>query len=103
MQTIAAQYDHMNTLHLYLGADAQGSDFYVRILDKDWQQVCEEKVDIDEAALPGYQEVEIDVDMEVNALYYIIVQGDQSEIQVMSVPACRSLENCIIRMHPWMA
>lgn len=36
---------------------------------------------------PGYQEVEIDVDMEVNALYYIIVQGDQSEIQVMSVPA----------------
>lgn len=87
MQTIAAQYDHMNTLHLYLGADAQGSDFYVRILDKDWQQVCEEKVDIDEAALPGYQEVEIDVDMEVNALYYIIVQGDQSEIQVMSVPA----------------
>lgn len=82
LQTITAQYDHMDTMQLYLGADSVGDSFYVRILDEQWQQVCEEKVMIDQENLPGYQDVLIDIDMEVNKMYYIILQGNDSQIYV---------------------
>lgn len=82
LQSIVAQYNHMGTMRLYLGEDSVGESFYVRILDEQWQQVCEEKAVINAAELPGYQEVLIDIDMEVNQTYYIILQGDNSEIYV---------------------
>lgn len=80
LQTIVAQYDHMDTIDVYLGEDSIGESFYLRILDEQWQQVCEEKVVIDKENLPGYQKALIDVDMEVGKMYYIILQGDESEI-----------------------
>ena len=79
-QTIVAQYDHMDTIRLYLGEGCSGEKFYVRILNDQWQQVCEEQVLIDHEKLPGYQEVMIDIDMEVNQTYFIILQGEDSEI-----------------------
>lgn len=79
-QTIVAQYDHMDTIRLYLGDGCSGEKFYVRILNDQWQQVCEELVIIDHEKLPGYQEVMIDIDMEVNQTYFIILQGEDSEI-----------------------
>lgn len=82
LQTIVAQYDHMASIQLYLGEESVGESFYVRILDEQWQQVCEEKAVINEAQLPGYQDVLIDIDMEVNKTYYIILQGEDSEIYV---------------------
>ncbi|MDE7287402.1 MAG: hypothetical protein K2N55_11260, partial [Lachnospiraceae bacterium] len=57
-----------------------GDTFYLRILDEQWQQVCEEKAVIDKEALPGFQQVMIDVDMEVGKMYYVILQGNDSEI-----------------------
>ncbi|MBD5456680.1 MAG: hypothetical protein HDR23_09510 [Lachnospiraceae bacterium] len=79
-QTIVAQYDHMDTIRLYLGDGCSGEKFYVRILNDQWQQVCEELVIIDHEKLPGYQEVMIDINMEVNQTYFIILQGEDSEI-----------------------
>lgn len=80
LQSIVAQYDHMDTISVYLGEECTGESFYLRILDEQWQQVCEEKTAINPAALPGYQEVLIDVPMEVGKLYYIILQGKDSQI-----------------------
>lgn len=82
LQTIIAQYDHMASMQLYLGEESVGESFYVRILDEQWQQVCEEKVMIRQEDLPGYRDVLIDIDMEVNQTYYIILQGKKSEIYV---------------------
>lgn len=80
LQTIVAQYDHMDTIRLYLGEESEGESFYVRILDEQWQQVCEEEVTIDHASLPGYQEALIDIDMEVNKTYFVILQGKDSRV-----------------------
>lgn len=80
LQTIVAQYDHMDTIDVYLGEDSVGESFYLRILDEQWQQVCEEKATIQPESLPGFQEVLIDIDMEVGKMYYIILQGAESEI-----------------------
>jgi len=80
LQAIAAQYDHMDAISVYLGENSEGESFYVRILDDKWQQICEEEVVIDRDNLPGYQEAMIDVDMEVNKMYYIILQGKDSRI-----------------------
>ncbi|MBP3604385.1 MAG: hypothetical protein J6J79_09605 [Lachnospiraceae bacterium] len=80
LQTIVAQYDHMDTIDLYLGEDCVGESFYLRILDEQWQQVCEEETKIDPVNLPGYQQVNIDIDMEVGKMYYIILQGKASAI-----------------------
>ena len=82
LQTIVAQYDHMDTMRVYLGENCVGESFYLRILDEEWQQVCEEEVTIDQANLPGFCDVLIDIDMEVNKMYYIILQGEESEIFV---------------------
>ncbi len=80
LQTITAQYDHMDTIRVYLGENSVGEDFYLRILDEQWQMVCEEKVIINQENLPGYQEAMIDIDMEVGKNYFVILQGDDSEI-----------------------
>lgn len=80
MQCFVAQYDHMDTIRVYLGEESEGEYFYLRLLDEQWQMVCEEKTLIDHSALPGYQEVMIDVDMEVGTMYYCILQGCDSEI-----------------------
>lgn len=80
LQTITAQYDHMDTIRVYLGENSVGEDFYLRVLNEQQQMVCEEKVTIDQENLPGYQEAMIDIDMEVGKNYFIILQGDDSEI-----------------------
>lgn len=75
MQSIVAQYDHMDTIDVYLDKAEEGEVFYLRILDEQWQMVCEEKTRLTQDIRGGYQEVLIDVDMEVGGLYYIILQG----------------------------
>lgn len=82
LQTIVAQYDHMDSISFYLSQDCTGDSFYVRVLDAQSRQVCEEEVTIDREKLPGYQEAMIDIDMEVNQMYYIILQGKDSSIRV---------------------
>lgn len=82
MQCFIAQYDHMDTIRVYLGEDSAGEHFYLRLLDEEWQMVCEEKAVIDKESLPGYQDVLIDIDMEVGTMYYCILQGCDSEIFV---------------------
>ena len=80
LQSIVAQYDHMDTIDVYLDENSVGDTFYLRILDEQWQSVCEEKTQIDAEILPGFQQVMIDIDMEVGKMYYVILQGDDSEI-----------------------
>lgn len=80
LQGIVAQYDHMDTIDVYLDENSEGDTFYLRILDEQWQQVCEEKAEIRKENLPGFQQVLIDIDMEVGQMYYVILQGDDSEI-----------------------
>ena len=82
MQTIIASYDHMNTIRVYLGENCVGESFVLRILDSQWQQVCEQETLIDQGNLPGFHEILIDVDMEVGTMYYLILQGKDSEIFV---------------------
>lgn len=82
LQGIVAQYDHMDTIDVYLDENSVGDTFYLRILDEQWQSVCEEKTEIDAESLPGFQQVMIDIDMEVGKMYYVILQGDDSEIFV---------------------
>ena len=80
LQGIVAQYDHMDTIDVYLDENSVGENFYLRILDEQWQMICEEKTAIDQEKLPGFQRVLIDVDMEPGKMYYVILQGDESEI-----------------------
>lgn len=80
LQGIVAQYAHMDTIDVYLDENSVGESFYLRILDEQWQMVCEEKTKINREKLPGFQSVLIDIDMEVGKMYYVILQGDESEI-----------------------
>lgn len=80
LQTITAQYDHMDTIRVYLGEGSTQGSFYLRILDEQWQMVCEERVAVDTANLPGYQEAVIDIDMVVGSSYHVILQGIDAEI-----------------------
>lgn len=80
LQSFVAQYDHMNDIRLYLGEETTGESFFVRILDEGQVMVAEEEIVIDPAALPGYQEVLVDVDMEVGRMYHCIVQGSGSQV-----------------------
>ena len=82
MQCFVAQYDHMDTIRVYLGEDSVGESFYLRLLDEEWQMVCEEKTVIDYEMLPGYVDVLVDIHMEVGTMYYCILQGIDSEIFV---------------------
>lgn len=82
MQCFVAQYDHMDTIRVYLSEDSVGEEFYLRLLDEQWQMVCDEKTTIDRENLPGYQDVKIDVEMKVGTMYYCILQGCDSEIFV---------------------
>ena len=80
LQEIVAQYDHMDTIDVYLGEGCAGESFYVRILNEQWQMICEEETAIDYEKLPGFQSALIDVDMEVGKVYYVILQGKESGI-----------------------
>lgn len=78
LQSIIAQYDHMDTIDLYINEAHSGESFYLRILDAERRQVCEEKVRFGEGNLPGYITIPIDIDMKVGDMYYIILQGNIS-------------------------
>lgn len=80
LQGIVAQYDHMDTIDVYLDENSVGDTFFLRILDEQWQVVCEEKTEIEVENLPGFQNAQIDIDMEVGKMYYVILQGNDSEI-----------------------
>ncbi len=80
LQEIIAQYNHMDTIDVYLDENSHGETFFLRILDEQWQVICEEETVIEPEHLPGYQKVIIDVDMEVGKSYFVILQGDDSEI-----------------------
>lgn len=82
LQGIIAQYNHMDAIDIYLDENSVGETFYLRILDEQWQMICEEKTQIDKDNLPGFQRVMIDVDMEPGKMYYVILQGNDSEIFV---------------------
>lgn len=80
LQSFVAQYDHMDTISLYLGDGTEGESFYVRLLNEGQVIIAEEEVPIKSDQLPGYCEVLIDVDMEVGKMYHLIVQGNQSAV-----------------------
>lgn len=80
LQEIVAQYDHMDTIEVYLGEECVGESFYLRILDEQWQMICEEETVIDYEKLPGFQSALIDVDMEVGKVYYVILQDRKSVV-----------------------
>ena len=80
LQSFVAQYDHMDTIRLYVGEDTVGESFYVRLLNEGQVMIAEEEIMIDQSKLPGYVEVLIDVDMEVGKMYHCIVQGNDSEV-----------------------
>lgn len=80
LQSFVAQYDHMDSISLYLGAETEGNSFFVRLLNEGQVMIAEEEVQIRADNLPGYYEVMIDVDMEVGKMYHLIVQGNGSEV-----------------------
>lgn len=80
LQSFVAQYDHMNTISLYLGDETEGESFLVRLLNEGQVMIAEEEVRIQPENLPGYYKVMIDVDMEVGKMYHLIVQGSGSEV-----------------------
>lgn len=82
LQSFVAQYDHMDTISFFLGEETTGDSFYCRILDEQYQVLCEEVTQISPDTLPGYQKVMIDVDLEVGKMYYCILQGNASVLFV---------------------
>lgn len=80
LQSFVAQYDHMNTINLYLGEATEGESFFVRLLNEGQVMIAEEEVFIEPDNLPGYYKVLIDVDMEVGKMYHLIVQGNDSQV-----------------------
>lgn len=80
LQSFVAQYDHMNTISLYLGDETEGESFFVRLLNEGQVMIAEEEVQIEPDNLPGYYKVMIDVDMEVGKMYHLIIQGNASEV-----------------------
>ncbi len=80
LQSFVAQYDHMDTISLYLGDGTEGESFFVRLLNEGQVIIAEEEVEIKPEQLPGYCEVMIDVDMEVGKMYHLIIQGNQSTV-----------------------
>lgn len=80
LQSFVAQYDHMNTINLYLGEATEGESFFVRLLNEGQVMIAEEEVFIESDNLPGYYKVLIDVDMEVGKMYHLIVQGNDSQV-----------------------
>ena len=80
LQSFVAQYDHLDTIRLYVGEDSVGDSFYVRLMNEGQIMIAEEEVSVDHSALPGYVEVLMDVETEVGKMYHCIVQGNDSEI-----------------------
>lgn len=80
LQSFVAQYDHLDTVKLYLREGTMGDSFFVRLFDEGQVMIAQERVPIAEAELPGYVEALMDVDMEVGKMYHLSVQGDQSKV-----------------------
>lgn len=80
LQSFVAQYDHLDTIRLYLGEETTGESFFVRLLNEGQVMIAEEEIEIDRGNLPGYVEVLIDVDTEVGKMYHCIVQGKDSAV-----------------------
>ena len=80
LQSFVAQYDHMDTVRLYLREGTSGENFFVRLFDEGQVMIAEEEIPIAGIELPGYVKVLIDVDMEVGKMYHLSIQGDQSTV-----------------------
>lgn len=80
LQSFAAQYDHMDTVRLYLREGTEGESFFVRLFDESQTMIAEEEVPLSGVEIPGYVKVLIDVDMEVGKMYHLSVQGDESTV-----------------------
>ena len=80
LQSFVAQYDHMNTISLYLGDETEGESFFVRMLNEEQAIIAEEEIQIEPENLPEYYKVLIDVDMEVGKMYHLIIQGNGSNV-----------------------
>lgn len=80
LQSFVAQYNHMNTISLYLGDETEGKSFFVRMLNEEQAIIAEEEIQIEPDHLPGYYEALIDVDMEVGKMYHLIIQGNESGV-----------------------
>lgn len=80
LQSFVAQYDHMDTVALYLGDETEGESFFVRMLNEEQAIIAEEEVQIEADKLPGYCKVMMDVEMEVGKMYHLIVQGNKSDV-----------------------
>lgn len=82
MQSFVAQYDHMESIAVYLCEDTTGESFFFRLFNEENQLMFEEEVAIDRYNLPGYHEVLADVELEVGKMYHIILQGNASVLFV---------------------
>ncbi|MCM1125417.1 MAG: hypothetical protein NC429_03010 [Lachnospiraceae bacterium] len=80
LQSFAAQYDHMDTVRLYLREGTEGESFFVRLFDEGQVMIAEEEVSLSDVEIPGYVTVLIDVDMEVGKMYHLSIQGDKSTV-----------------------
>lgn len=80
LQSFVAQYDHLQTISLYLGEGTEGESFYVRLLNEGQVMIAEEKVTITPETVPGYCKVMMDVDTEVGKMYHCIIQGNDSAV-----------------------
>lgn len=89
LQSFVAQYDHLADVRVYLMEGGSGEYFYVRLLNEQQVMIAQEKVQITEEMLesPGYVKVLMDVDTEVGKPYYLILQGEGSQIYT----ACESI------------
>ncbi|MDE7249096.1 MAG: hypothetical protein K2N82_04260, partial [Lachnospiraceae bacterium] len=80
LQSFAAQYDHLADVRLFLREGSSGESFFVRLFNEGQVMIAEEEVLIDEAKLPGYVEVLMDVDTEVGKMYHLSIQGKDGKV-----------------------
>ena len=82
LQSFAAQYNHMDSIRLYLGEATEGESFTVRILNEGQVMIAEEEIVIEAANLPGYVDVLVDADMEVGKMYHCIVEASDASVSL---------------------
>ena len=80
LQSFAAQYNHLADVRLFLREGSSGESFFVRLFNEGQVMIAEEEVFIDEAKLPGYVEVLMDVDTEVGKMYHLSIQGKDGKV-----------------------
>lgn len=82
LQSFVAQYNHMDSMRLYLGEATEGESFTVRILNEGQVMIAEEEIAIEAANLPGYVDVLVDADMEVGKMYHCIVEASDASVSL---------------------